>query len=674
MATKNNRRWPTPRTVTLPPGQQATGGIQYRVTLPSGKVRVFKDQASADAFIDSMLAQNPGYSAKPGWDDNAPAHSEGTTPQPAQKPTTPAKQPHFASEDLPVYIPNERKGIDRYIGSAHSDAFDRHFYGTSDWSALFGDSRVNGVKRAWQRNPEAMQLWTDAGNEAGIIASLPFAAYAATEAAPFVWQGGKWLLNTAGRAMLPSEWAAGAAQYLPRFAPQLQTAGQLGNATMAASLAGPGVVDLAGGIKEGDTNRALHGATDIAFSVPFLQEMRPLSTLANGQRAFSPAVTSTTPRATQVVDQAVFSPTARTTATAAAMGTPFMAAASDTQQENPQGSWYENLWSTVRNNPAETAFAGWLLWKGGKGLRNRYLREPAGRPAAFNEPRPTRGEGELYEPIEPRMEPEPLRENYTVYPEGIPEPTMPRPIEFTEPAPPKPNGLRPKKGKQAKEWDRQNQAYKDWETRRDEHNRGQEEARRAWDEYDYTPTPAPYVDEEAYNAAHADWQQNGQSRYDQRMAQYNQAVQAYQAEQRGLDAAHQEAIQGWEGRRSANEQAVQAYEAGEPYQKWLARRQNWRNRGQWVKDNWLGLGLGGWVVGSHLWGDNPSAPTNNPNNSNSNPVDSTVTLPAGFRPVQGVNDSTNQIVVPNSAGESDSIITIEPVTRNRFGRGGNQNQ
>lgn len=51
---------------------------------------------------------------------------------------------------------------------------------------------------------------------------------------------------------------------------------------MAASLAGPGVVDLASGIKEGDTNRALHGATDIAFSVPFLQEMRPLSTLANG--------------------------------------------------------------------------------------------------------------------------------------------------------------------------------------------------------------------------------------------------------------------------------------------------------------------------------------------------------------------------------------------------------
>lgn len=647
---------------------QRPGESGYRVRLPDGTYKRFKTTDEAQKWFDATYPEDRYYITRTG------ASPQQSTPQPKQPETTTTKQPRFASEDLPVYIPNERKGIDRYIGSAHSDAFDRHFYGTSDWSALFGDSRVNGVKRAWQRNPEAMQLWTDAGNEAGIIASLPFAAYAAAEAAPLVWQGGKWLLNTAGRAMLPSEWAAGAAQYLPRFAPQLQTAGQLGNAIMAASLAGPGVVDLASGIKEGDTNRALHGATDIAFSVPFLQEMRPLSTLANGQRAFSPAVTSATPRATQVVDQAVFSPTARTTATAAAMGTPFMAAASDAQQENPQGSWYQNLWSTVRNNPAETAFAGWLLWKGGKGFRNRYLREPAGRPAAFNEPRPTRGEGELYEPIEPRMEPEPLRKNYTVYPEGIPEPTMPRPIEFTEPAPPKPNGLRPKKGKRAKEWDRQNQAYKDWETRRDEHNRGQEEARRAWGEYDHTSVP--YVDEEAYNAAHADWQ----SRYDQRMAQYNQAVQAYQAEQRGLDAAHREAIQGWEGRRSANEQAVQAYEAGEPYQKWLARRQNWRNRGQWVKDNWrngsqwvkdnwLGLGLGGWVVGSHLWGDNPSAPTNNPNNSNSNPVGSTVTLPAGFRPVQGVNDSTNQIVVPSSTRDPDSIVNIEPITRNRFGRG-----
>lgn len=631
---------------------QRPGETGYRVHLPDGTSKRFKTADEAQRWFDTTYPGDRYYMTRVG------APPQQSTPRPEQPETT-TKQPRFASEDLPVYIPNERKGIDRYIGSAHSDAFDKHFYGTSDWSALFGDSRVNGVKRAWQRNPEAMQLWTDAGNEAGIIASLPFAAYTAAEAAPLVWQGGKWLLNTAGRAMLPSEWAAGAAQYLPRFAPQLQTAGQLGNATMAASLAGPGVVDLAGGIKEGDTNRALHGATDIVFSVPFLQEMRPLSTLANGQRAFSPTITSTTPRATQVVDQAVFSPTARTTATAAAMGTPFMAAASDAQQENPQGSWYENLWSTVRNNPAETAFAGWLLWKGGKGLRNRYLREPAGRPAKFTEPRPTRGEGELQEPYQPSMEREPMPEDFLIHPEGLPEPSMPRPVKFAEPAPQRPTGLRPKKGKKAREWDQQNQAYSDWEARRDAHNQSQEEARQAWDAYDYQPTPTPYVDQDAYNASHERWAQNHQRWYDEDMAQYNREMEAYRAEQGRLDTEHQTATRDWEARRTANEQAVKAYEEGDPYKQWLARRQNWRNRGQWVKNNWLGLGLGGWVVGSHLFGgdENTTAPViDNPNGSA--PTDSTkVVTPDSVRVRNYISVTPDgRVVAPNISGTGNDTI------------------
>lgn len=44
----------------------------------------------------------------------------------------------------------------------------------------------------------------------------------------------------------------------------------------------------------------------------------------------------------------------------------------------------------VRNNPAETAFGTWLLWKSGRGLRNRYIKEPAGRPAEFAEPKPVK--------------------------------------------------------------------------------------------------------------------------------------------------------------------------------------------------------------------------------------------------------------------------------------------
>jgi hypothetical protein len=30
------------------------------------------------------------------------------------------------------------------------------FYGISDWDSLFGNTRVEGINRAWQRNPEYM--------------------------------------------------------------------------------------------------------------------------------------------------------------------------------------------------------------------------------------------------------------------------------------------------------------------------------------------------------------------------------------------------------------------------------------------------------------------------------------------------------------------------------------
>lgn len=60
--------------------------------------------------------------------------------------------------------------VDAQQGAAYSPEFIKHFYGTSDFSALLGDSRVQGMKTAWERNPQAMQLWTDAGNEVGTAA------------------------------------------------------------------------------------------------------------------------------------------------------------------------------------------------------------------------------------------------------------------------------------------------------------------------------------------------------------------------------------------------------------------------------------------------------------------------------------------------------------------------
>ena len=53
--------------------------------------------------------------------------------------------------------------------------------------------------------------------------------------------------------------------------------------------------------------------------------------------------------------------------------------------------------------------------------------------------------------------------------------------------------------------------------------------------------------------------------------------------------------------------------------------------------------------------------------------DPTTTLPAGFRPIRGI-DNSGQIVVESASGKPDSVITMEPIVRKRFGRGENQDQ
>lgn len=74
-----------------------------------------------------------------------------------------------------------RRGINMFIGANYSPSFNKHFYGTSDFDALFGKSKVEGVMKAWERNPQVMQNWTDGGNLAAAMISAPFAAYAAGE-------------------------------------------------------------------------------------------------------------------------------------------------------------------------------------------------------------------------------------------------------------------------------------------------------------------------------------------------------------------------------------------------------------------------------------------------------------------------------------------------------------
>nr|DAH58283.1 MAG TPA: hypothetical protein [Bacteriophage sp.] len=105
----------------------------------------------------------------------------------------------------------------------------------------------------------------------------------------------------------------------------------------------------------------------------------------------------------------------------------------------------------------ESILIGGLAFKGGKGLFNRGRRlftgPTEGRPASFTEAMPERGTGKWgYNPAElpPSMRPEPVLEDYRMFNF---EPDKPRPVAFSEPEPPKPTGLRPKKKKRQAQWD-----------------------------------------------------------------------------------------------------------------------------------------------------------------------------------------------------------------------------
>lgn len=560
-----------------------------------------------------------------------------------------------AQEEFLSRQPQLQQGTNR--ARVNSDKLADQYSAVSNFYASMGSPNVMPMSNTQVKtNPQRAQIGLNYGLNNPGMWTMQTAAGTLLGGNIITSNAAKTAVNAAGRAMLPSEWITGAAQYFPRFAPYAQTVGQLGNATVASMLAVPGAQKVVEGVGNRDWNQVAHGATDVAFAVPYVQELKPVT------KALSPVITVTAPatKAEQVVDQVVFSPTARTTATAAAITTPMVATASDVQQVNPEASWYESMWNTVRKHPPDTALAIWLATKGYKGVRNRYFKEPAGRPKPFDEPAPIRGKGQLYEPYEPSMVREPNIDDYF--------PGPPKTFEFTEPVPPLPQGPRPKGGKKAKEWDRQQKALSDWEARKDAHYQAQKEALDAYKPEDYNTVM------ERFNRDYDNWEANKQRWYEEDMARYRQEKAAYDAEQAQLDTDYAAAMKSWNEKKAKYEASVRDYEGSEAYKKWLARRQNWRNKGQWAKDNWLGLGLSGWVVGSHLWGDNPSTPTNNPNGDDSNPANSTVVLPAGFRPVQGVNYETRQIVVPSVTGDPDSTITIEPLAQKRFGRGDNQDK
>lgn len=106
------------------------------------------------------------------------------------------------------YLAGARTGFDNALNWITS---------SNDYQSLLGNRRVQGMARAWQRNPEYMKsAWTDTGNAVGIAAASPYLIYTAPTWAPWAArtavEGLKWRYTT------PSGWVLGTAAELPAFA------------------------------------------------------------------------------------------------------------------------------------------------------------------------------------------------------------------------------------------------------------------------------------------------------------------------------------------------------------------------------------------------------------------------------------------------------------------------
>ena len=374
----------------------------------------------------------------------------------------------------------------------------------------------------------------------------------------------------------------------------------------------------------------------------------------------------------------------RWAATTATVVTPMAAAAADGSEQSG------GFWNWVGDHPMESIFLGALAYKGGKGLWNKgvsKLRIPAepteGRPARFTEAVPERGASEWdYNPAElpPQMRREPQLIDYEII---IERPSQPRPAAFAEIEPPKPAGSRPKKKDKAAQWDAQNQAHQEWEARKAQYDADNADLNRQWDEYEQAQQGPQSYDYARFQADHDEWLRTAKADYDAAMQKHQQDVADYNAEQQRLDQDYNTAMSEYNQRKTANEQAWNAYHESDLYKQWLKHKDivlNFRTRA-WngVKNNWYWVVPGGfmgykWMTGGYSSADEQDGSTNKKNNTA--PTNSTTTLPSGFRPIVGINDQ-NQVVVPNAAGIPDSIVDIEPLVRNRFGRGEsgeNQNQ
>lgn len=107
-----------------------------RFHLPDGSTQRFNNSQEAQAWFNENYSD--GYSMT----EYIPTQGDSDHPIQLPEVTVTAQAPKRSLSSP------SRKGVDMWAGANYSPRFNKHFYGTSDFDALFGKSRVEGVKKA----------------------------------------------------------------------------------------------------------------------------------------------------------------------------------------------------------------------------------------------------------------------------------------------------------------------------------------------------------------------------------------------------------------------------------------------------------------------------------------------------------------------------------------------
>ena len=149
------------------------------------------------------------------------------------------------------------EGIDQNVQleekpTTQGNTYADRFFNMSDWDSLLGQDRVNINKRAWQRNPQYMQNWTDSGNAAAAFTVAPFATAALGEYA-IPWLSENIFPYLSARGWLAATQAAGntPAWLTPTSAATIDT-------TLAGTATGASINDM---IENGPTVENVLGTT-----------------------------------------------------------------------------------------------------------------------------------------------------------------------------------------------------------------------------------------------------------------------------------------------------------------------------------------------------------------------------------------------------------------------------